>query len=158
MLEAEKLLRLEPETIKRYVKESAHYQNDLQAVASETLAGDPLYEKLMERVMSFQVQNETVWRKGVAPEQALRDAKNSTNFDVRRAIDAALRQLLRQTVLTFEPDLKRKCLVKTYSWFYRQLEAIGDLSLEEKEEAAGILDPESVDRRKKDQEERKLRK
>ena len=67
---------------------------------------------------------------------------------MRQAIDGSLRRLLRHVVLTFEEDLQRKCLVEAYQWYYRKLEAIGDITPEEKEAAAGVLDPEIVTRKR----------
>jgi len=54
MYESEQLLRLEPETIKKYVEQSTFYLNDLKAVECDALRGDPMYDQLMDRVRSFQ--------------------------------------------------------------------------------------------------------
>jgi hypothetical protein len=54
------------------------------------------------------------------------------------------KQLLRDVIMTQQPDLQIKNLRKVYCWYLTKLEMLGDLTLEDKEEAKILLEPDSV--------------
>ena len=52
-----------------------------------------------------------------------------------------LKKLLREVVNTKDRKSQLKNLAKVYSWYFRKLESIGQLSLAEKEEEQSFLNP-----------------
>ena len=80
------------------------------------------------------------------------------DFNVRKAIDAGLRRLLREVVLTLNDEIQATNLVKVYQWYYSKLIGIGDVTHEEQEEVSAILDPEAVKRLAREKEEAKIKK
>jgi len=66
----------------------------------------------------------------------------------------SLKKLLREVIMTKDSNMQVKNLGKVYSWYFRKLESIGQLSGQEKDEEEMLLNPgkiEQLENRKREQ-------
>ena len=54
--------------------------------------------------------------------------KSGINFTYKVQLHRSLKKLLREVILTKDPKMQVNNLGKVYSWYFRKLESIGQLS------------------------------
>lgn len=54
--------------------------------------------------------------------------KSGINFTYKVQLHRSLKKLLREVILTKDPKMQINNLGKVYSWYFRKLESIGQLS------------------------------